>query len=123
MMKHIWKSNWIQMINKTPELFNMIIVVRSVFHEDSNYYPQIFLDECLLDRTECERTELSKRIDVDKTDGLPECIIFHYWYFLNIHFKFWLELCNACHDLMQKVINFDDVAIITVKENNYKTST
>ena len=34
-------------IKKTIELFNMIIVVRFVFHEGNKYYPQVFLDECL----------------------------------------------------------------------------
>ena len=34
-------------IKKTAELFNMIIVVRFVFHEGNKYYPQVFLDECL----------------------------------------------------------------------------
>ena len=30
---------------KTLERFNMIIVVRSVFHKDNKYYPQVFLDD------------------------------------------------------------------------------
>ena len=34
-------------VNKTLELCNIIIVIRSVFHEDNKYYPQVFLDECL----------------------------------------------------------------------------
>ena len=34
-------------LNKTLKLRNMVIVVRSVFHEDNKYYPQVFLDECL----------------------------------------------------------------------------
>ena len=29
-------------LNKTLELCNMIIVIRSVFHEGSKYYPQFF---------------------------------------------------------------------------------
>ena len=32
---------------KTLELRNKLIVVGSVFNEDNNYYPQVFLDECL----------------------------------------------------------------------------
>ena len=28
-------------------------------------------------------------------------------------------LCNGCHDLMQKAINFNDVAIVFVKEGDY----
>ena len=32
---------------KTLDLHNMVIVVRSVFREDSKYYPQVFLYEYL----------------------------------------------------------------------------
>ena len=42
----------------------------------------------------------------------------HYWYFLNINFRFQPEVCNGFHDLMQKVKGFNDVAIVSVKEND-----
>ena len=34
-------------LNKTIEIHNTTIVVRAVFHENSKYYPQVFLDACL----------------------------------------------------------------------------
>ena len=34
-------------LNKMIEICCMIIVVMAVFHENSKYYPQVFLDECL----------------------------------------------------------------------------
>ena len=34
-------------LNKTIEVRSMIIIVRTVFHENNKNYPQIFLDECL----------------------------------------------------------------------------
>ena len=34
-------------LNKAIEISSMIIVVRTVFHENNKYYPQAFLDECL----------------------------------------------------------------------------
>ena len=34
-------------LNKTVEIPTITIVVRSIFLENNNYYPQIFLDECL----------------------------------------------------------------------------
>ena len=34
-------------LKKTLELCNMVINVRSVFHEGSKYDPQILLDKCL----------------------------------------------------------------------------
>ena len=32
------------LLNKTIEIPSIIIVVRAVFHENNNYYPQVFLD-------------------------------------------------------------------------------
>ena len=34
-------------LNKTIEIPRIAIVIRSIFIENSKYYPQIFLDECL----------------------------------------------------------------------------
>ena len=35
-------------------------------------------------------------------------------------FKYEPYLCNGCHDLIQKAINFNDVAIVSVKGSDYK---
>ena len=35
-------------LNKTLRLHNLTIIVRSVFQEDSKYYPQAFLDVCFM---------------------------------------------------------------------------
>ena len=32
-------------LNKTLKLCNMVVVVRSAFHEGNKYYPKVFLDE------------------------------------------------------------------------------
>ena len=34
-------------LNKALEIHNATIVVRIVFHENNEYYPQVFLDESL----------------------------------------------------------------------------
>ena len=34
-------------LNKMLKLYNLTIVVRSVFQEDKKYHPQVFLDQCL----------------------------------------------------------------------------
>ena len=51
---------------------------------------------------EYNRINMSEGINVNKADGSRECIICHYWYFLDIDFTFQPEVCNGCHDLMQK---------------------
>ena len=37
----------------------------------------------------------------------------------NKNFKYEPYLCNVCHDLMQKVMNFSDVAVVSVKGSEY----
>ena len=34
-------------LNKTIDISTMTIVIRAVFHENNQYYPQVFSDECL----------------------------------------------------------------------------
>ena len=69
---------------------------------------------------EYERIDISEGIDVNKTNLSKECDICHYWYFKDIGFKYEKYLCNGCHDLMQKDISFNNVAIVYVKENVYR---
>ena len=41
-------------------------------------------------------------------------------FFLDKNFKYEPYLCNGCHDLMQKAMNFIDVTIVFIKGNNYR---
>ena len=66
---------------------------------------------------EYDRIDISEGIDVNKTNLSKECDICHYWYFKDIGFKYEPYLCNGCHDLMQKVMNFNGVAIVYVKRS------
>ena len=68
---------------------------------------------------EYERIDISEGIDVNKTNLSKECDICHYWYFKDISFKYESYLCNECHDLMQKVMGFNNIAIVYIKENAY----
>ena len=49
-----------------------------------------------------------------------ECDICRYWYFRNIGFKYEPYLCHGCHDLMQKGMSFNIVAIVRVKGSAYR---
>ena len=69
---------------------------------------------------EYERIDLSEGIDVNKTNLLKECDICHYWYFKDIGCKYEPYLCDRCHDLMQKAMSFNNVAIVYIKGNAYK---
>ena len=69
---------------------------------------------------EYERIDISEGIDVNKTNLSKECDICHYWYFKDIGFKFETYLCNGCHDLMQKAISFNNIAIVYIKESAHR---
>ena len=60
------------------------------------------------------------RIDVNKTNLPKKCDICHYWYFKDIGFKYGKYLCNGCHVLMQKVISFNNVAIVYINGIAYR---
>ena len=57
---------------------------------------------------------------VNKTNASKECDTCCYWYFKYIYFKYELYLCNGCHDLMQKAMSFNYVAIVYVKGSAYR---
>ena len=69
---------------------------------------------------EYDRIDISEGIDVNKTNLSKECDICHYWYFKDVGFKSENYLCNGCHDLMQKAMSFNNIAIVYVKGNAYR---
>ena len=69
---------------------------------------------------EYERIDISEGIDINKTNLSKECDIYHYWYFKYIGFKYQPYLCNGYHDLMQKAMGFNNIAIIYIKKSAYR---
>ena len=66
---------------------------------------------------ECDRIDISEGIDVNKANLSKQCDICHYWYFKNIGVKYETYLCNGYHDLMQKAMSFNDIAVVYVKRS------
>ena len=69
---------------------------------------------------EYDRIDISGGIDMNKTKKSRECNVSHYWYLLDKNFNYEPYLCNGCHDFMQKAMNFNDVAIVSIKGNDYR---
>ena len=69
---------------------------------------------------EYERIDISEGLDVSKSDKSKECDICHYWCFLDKNFNYEPYICNGCHYLMQKAMNFNDGAIVSIKDNDYR---
>ena len=69
---------------------------------------------------EYDRIDISEGIDTNKTTASKECNICHYWYFLDKNLNYEQYLCNGCHDLMLKAMSFKNVAIVSIKGNDYR---
>ena len=94
----------------------MTIIIRSVFEEGGKLYLQVFLDDSLYECTyKCYVNAFMLIKQVHRKNS-----IYHFWYFEDSCFKYEPYLCNGCHDLMQRVMRFNDVAIVYAKENPYR---
>ena len=57
---------------------------------------------------------ISKGIDINKTSDSQE------WYIFKINFRYQPIVCNDCYDLLQKYMRFKDMAVVTVRNNDYR---
>ena len=67
-------------------------------------------------------TELKflKELMLIKQVHQKECDICHYWYFLNYSFKFQINACNRCHDLLMMSMSLSNIAILNIKGSDYR---
>ena len=63
---------------------------------------------------EYDRINISEGIDINKINASKECDICHYWYYFT-GCKYEPYICNGWHYLMEEDMNFNDVAIVSVK--------
>ena len=69
---------------------------------------------------EYQRIDISEGINVDMSNKSKECMLCHYWYFLNKNFSYGPYLCDGCYNIMQKSNNFKNIAIVHVKKSVYR---
>ena len=67
-----------------------------------------------------DRIDISEGMDINKTNPSKECDICHHWYFLDKNFDYEPYLCNGFHDFMQNAMNFNNVANVSIKGNDYR---
>ena len=69
---------------------------------------------------EYNRIIISEEIDINKTSASKKDNICHYWYFEDIDFKHEQYLFHGCHDLMQKAMSFNNIAVVYIKGSAYR---
>ena len=67
-----------------------------------------------------EKIDVSEGIDTNKTGTSKECMICHYWYFLEIGYEYEQYICNGCHDLSMMLYDLDDFMILNIKGVDYR---
>ena len=67
-----------------------------------------------------DRIDISEGIDVDRTNKSKECMLCHYWYFLDNNFSYGPYLCNGCYNIMEKSIDLKNISIVYVKGIAYR---
>ena len=55
---------------------------------------------------EYDRIDISEGIGINKTNKSKECMLCHYWCFLDKNFNYGPYPCDGCCDMMQKSIDF-----------------
>ena len=66
------------------------------------------------------RINISEGMDVNKTiEWKKKCDISHNWCFLEKGFKFTVDACNGCHDVLMMSMNLRDIAILHVHSAYY----
>ena len=67
-----------------------------------------------------EKIDISDGLDVNKSYESKECMLCHYWYFLDKNFNYGSYLCDGCYNMTQKCSKLKNIAIIRIKKTVYR---
>ena len=66
------------------------------------------------------RIDVPEGIDINKTSESKEYMLYHYWYFKDIGYKFQPYLCNGCHAVSMMAYELKNIAILNAKGVDYR---
>ena len=66
------------------------------------------------------RVDVAEGTDINKTSGSKECILYHYWYFQDVGYKFQPYVCNGCHTVSMMAYELKNIAILNAKGVDYR---
>ena len=62
-----------------------------------------------------EKKDASKGIGTNKTSVSKECMLYHYWSFKEVGFKFEPHVCNKYHEVLMTAYELKKIAILNGK--------
>ena len=66
---------------------------------------------------EYQRIDISDGVDVGMSNKSKECMLCHYWHFLDKNFSYGPYFYDRCHNMMYKSIKFKNIAIVHVNKS------
>ena len=66
------------------------------------------------------KIDVSKGIDLNKTNKSKECELCHYWLFKDLGFKFEEHVCIKCQDLLTMADSLKNIAILSAKGTTFR---
>ena len=63
---------------------------------------------------EYDTIDISEGIDISKSNKSKECMLCHYWYFLDKNFNNGPYLCDGCYNIMQRSIDFKNITFVHI---------
>ena len=67
-----------------------------------------------------QKTDVSERIDGNKTSASEECELCHYWLFREVGFKSQKNVCYRCHDLLKMAYSSKNMVILCRKGATFR---
>ena len=67
-----------------------------------------------------EKNCVSEGVEIDKTNASKDCMLYHYWYFKDVGFKFEWHFCNKCHGVLMTTYELKNIAILNIKAVGFR---
>ena len=67
-----------------------------------------------------KKISFSEGINTNKASASKECIFCYYWFFKHVGFKFELQVCKKCHDVLMTAYELKNIAISNVKGVDFR---
>ena len=58
------------------------------------------------------KIDISEGIDINKSNKSKECMVCHYWYFLDLNYTYEPKVCNRCRHISMVAYELENIAIL-----------
>ena len=67
-----------------------------------------------------KKIDVSEGINTNKRSLSKECMLCHYWYSEDVGFKFELDVCNKCQNILMTAYELKKIAIFNIEVFDFR---